>query len=128
MTIYYMLKMGHVTCVVISGTLFIFRYARLRMHPEQPLVKALKVLPHVNDTVLLSCAIGMLILIGVNPFTTPWLLAKIVALLVYIVLGAICLRSPPGSRSQAVSFVAAISVFAYILLVGLSKQVIPLGH
>ena len=95
------------------------------MHPEQPLAKALKVLPHVNDTVLLSSAIGMLILIGVNPFTTPWLLAKIVALLVYIVLGTICMRTAPGSRRQVISFVAAISVFAYILLVALSKQVIP---
>jgi uncharacterized membrane protein SirB2 len=117
--------MGHVTCVVISGTLFIYRYARLRIYPDQPLPKAFKVLPHVNDTVLLSCAIGMLFLIGVNPFTTPWLLAKIVALLVYIVLGAICMRSPPGSRRQMISFVAAISVFAYILLVALSKQLIP---
>ena len=96
------------------------------MHPDPPLAKALTVLPHINDTVLLSCAIGMLILIGLNPFTTPWLLAKIVALLVYIVLGAICMRSLPGSRRQAVSFVAAISVFAYILLVGMSKQAIPL--
>jgi len=98
------------------------------MYPDQPLSRALKVLPHVNDTVLLSCAIGMLIIIGLNPFTTPWLLAKIVALLVYILLGAICMRSLTGSRRQAVSFVAAISVFAYIFLVGLSKQVIPLGY
>ena len=126
MTFYYLLKLGHVACVVISGSLFIFRYARLSMRPDQPLPKKLKVLPHINDTVLLSCAIGMLILIGLNPFTTPWLLAKIVALLVYIVLGAICMRSLPGSRRQTVSFVAAISVFAYILLVGLSKQVMPL--
>ena len=126
MTFYNLLKLGHIACVVISGSLFVYRYARLRMHPDQPLAKALKVLPHINDTVLLSCAIGMLSLIGLNPFTTPWLLAKIVALLVYIGLGAICMRSLPGSRRQAVSFVAAISVFAYILLVGMSKQVIPL--
>jgi uncharacterized membrane protein SirB2 len=126
MTFYNLLKLGHIACVVISGSLFIYRYARLSLQPDRPLPKALKVLPHVNDTVLLSCAIGMLILIGLNPFSTPWLLAKIVALLVYIVLGAICMRSSPGSRRQTVSFVAAISVFAYILSVGLSKQVIPL--
>ncbi len=126
MTFYNLLKLGHVACVVISGSLFIYRYARLSLRPGQPLPKALKVLPHVNDTVLLSCAIGMLILLGLNPFSTPWLLAKIVALLVYIVLGAICMRSLPGSRRQTVSFVAAISVFAYILSVGLSKQVLPL--
>jgi len=115
-----------IASVVISGSLFVYRYARLSLHPDQALPKALKVLPHVNDTVLLSCAIGMLILLGLNPFSTPWLLAKIVALLLYIVLGTICMRSLPGSRRQTVSFVAAISVFAYILLVGLSKQVIPL--
>ena len=126
MTFYNLLKLGHIACVVISGSLFIYRYVRLSLCPDRPLPKALKVLPHINDTVLLSCAIGMLILIGLNPFSTPWLLAKIVALLVYIVLGAICMRSLPGSRRQTVSFVAAISVFAYILSVGLSKQVIPL--
>ena len=125
MTFYYMLKLAHVACVVISGSLFIYRYARLSMRPDQPLAKALKVLPHINDTVLLVSAIGMLSLIGLNPFTTPWLLAKILALLVYITLGAICMRSLPGSKRQTVSFVGAISVFAYILLVGLSKQVYP---
>ncbi len=123
-----MLKLGHVTCVVISGSLFVVRFARLSLYPDRPLAKALKVLPHVNDTVLLASAIGMLSLIGLNPFTTPWLLAKIVALVLYIVLGMICMRSLPGSRRQAVSFVAAISVFAYIVLVGLSKQAIPLAY
>lgn len=126
MTFYDALKLVHVSCVVISGSLFVYRYARLSRHPDRALPKPLKVLPHINDTVLLSCAIGMLSLIGLNPFTTPWLLAKMVALVVYIVLGAICMRSLPGSRRQSVSFVAAISVFAYILLVGLNKQVMPL--
>ena len=126
MTLYEFLKLGHVSCVVISGSLFIYRYVSLRMHPDEPQHKALKVLPHINDTVLLASAIGMLVLTGLNPFTTPWLLAKILALVAYIVIAAICMRSVPGSRRQAVSFVAAISVFSYILLVGISKQVLPL--
>ena len=126
MTFYEMLKLAHVACVVISGSLFIYRYARLRLRPDQPLPKALKVLPHINDTLLLAFAIGMLSLIGLNPFTTPWLLAKFAALLIYIVLGTICMRALPGSKSQAASFVAAISVFAYIVLVGFSRQVFPL--
>lgn len=124
MTSYEILKLAHITCVAISGSLFIYRFARLRVRPEQPLAKALKILPHINDTVLLACAIGMLVLIGLNPLTTPWLLAKIVALIAYILLGAICMRSLPGSRRQAISFIAAISVFAYILFVALSKQVL----
>ena len=126
MTLYDLLKLGHISAVVVSGSLFAYRYVRLNLHPDQPLARPLKVLPHINDTVLLACAIGMLSLLGLNPLTLPWLTAKILALLVYIVIGAICMRSPPGSRRQTVSFVAAISVFAYILLVGLGKQVIPL--
>ena len=126
MTVYELLKLGHVSCVMISGSLFIYRYFRLSTQPDKPLAKALKVVPHINDTVLLACAIGMLFIIGMNPFTTPWLFGKILALIAYILIGAVCLRSPPGSRQQTVSFVAAISVFAYILLVGLSKQVMPL--
>ena len=126
MTFYETLKLAHISCVVISGSLFVYRYARRSLHPDRALSKPLKVLPHINDAVLLSCAIGMLSLIGLNPFTTPWLLAKIVALVAYIVLGTICMHSLPGSRRQSVSFVAAISVFAYILLVSLNKQVMPL--
>lgn len=126
MTLYELLKLVHILCVLISGTLFIYRYVRLSNYPEQTLPTVLKVLPHINDTVLLAAAIGMLSLIGLNPFVTPWLLAKILALVGYILLGALCMRSRPGSRRQTMSFVAAISVFAYILLVGISKQVIPM--
>ena len=126
MTLYALFKLTHVSAVVISGSLFIYRFARMSMRPGQPLPKALMVVPHVNDTVLLGCALGMLYMAGINPFTTPWLFAKIAALLAYILIGVICMRSAPGSRQQTLSFVAAISVFAYILLVGLSKQVMPL--
>lgn len=125
MTLYALLKLAHVSCVVISGSLFIYRFGRLSTQPDRPLPKALNVVPHINDTVLLACAVGMLFIAHINPFTTPWLTAKILALLAYIVIGAVCMRSPPGSSQQVVSFVAAISVFAYILLVGLSKQIIP---
>ncbi len=126
MTLYDLLKLAHVTCVVISGSLFIYRFARMTARPTLPLPKTLKVVPHINDTILLGCALGMLYVAGINPFTMPWLFAKILALLAYIVIGAICMRSAPGSKQQTVSFVAAISVFAYILLVGLSKQVMPI--
>ena len=126
MTLYDLLKLAHVSSVVISGSLFIYRFALMNKRPDQPLPKTLKIVPHINDTILLGAALGMLYVAGINPFTTPWLFAKILALVAYIVIGAISMRSTPGSKQQTVSFVAAISVFAYILLVGLSKQVMPI--
>ena len=125
MTSYELLRLTHISCVAISVVLFTYRYLRLAMDPARLLPKALKVIPHINDSVLLAAAIGMLVLIGLNPLQAPWLVAKILALLLYIVLGALCLRARPGSRHQAVLFVGAIGVFSYILLVAVTKQPVP---
>ncbi len=97
MTVYDILKLGHVTSVVISGSLFIYRFAQLSTRPDRPLTKVLKVVPHINDTILLACAVGMLWVASINPFTTPWLFGKILALIAYIVIGAVCMRSQPGT-------------------------------
>lgn len=125
MTPYELLKLTHVCCVVISGILFSYRYMMLNRYPNRPLATPLKVLPHINDTVLLAAAIGMLVLVNMNPLEVPWLLAKITALFGYIFLGAFCLRATPGSRRQLIFFVAAVAVFVYIVWVALSKQAFP---
>ena len=122
MTIYALLKLIHLMCVVASGTLFALRFALLSRRPTEQLPKPLKVLPHVIDTALLGTAIGMLSLTGVNPFQVTWLTAKIIALIAYIGCGALCLRSSPGSRRQTVLFLISASVFFYIVGVALSKQ------
>jgi uncharacterized membrane protein SirB2 len=125
MNLYNSLKLVHVACVVFSILLFVYRYRQLVRYPGQPLAKLLRVLPHINDTMLLAAAVGMLAALGLNPLTTFWLLAKILALLLYIALGALCLKSVPGSRRQLVFFVLALTVFSYIVLVALTKQYAP---
>ena len=42
--------------------------------------KLVKILPHVNDTLLLVCGILLAVIGGFNPFTQLWLLAKILLL------------------------------------------------
>jgi len=125
MTAYALLKLLHQVTVVASISLFVYRYSLLTRFPQRPLPRYLKVLPHVNDTVLLAAAIGMLVTLHLNPFAMPWLTAKIVALLVYIVLGGLCLRAPPRSARQAGLFVAAVVCFSYIVWVALRKQWLP---
>jgi len=125
MTIYASLKLIHVACVVASGSLFALRFAMLSWRPNERLPKLLKVLPHIIDTVLLGAAIGLLYLLSVNPFQVTWLTAKIVALVAYIGFGALCLRSKPGSRRQAALFLIAVSTYSYIVLVALTKLLVP---
>lgn len=127
MTLYGLLKYTHVTCVVISGVFFSYRFYLLQRHPHRPLSRILKVAPHFNDTVLLAAAIGMLILAGMNPFNIPWLSAKLVLLLVYIGLGTLCLRASAGSSRQIVLFALAAMVYASIVAVALSKKAVFIG-
>ena len=87
--------------------------------------KWVKILPHSIDTVLLASAIGMAWIGSINPLTHPWLAAKIIALLIYIVAGTFALKRAQTRLTQFLSFAFALASFAYIITVALSKQLIP---
>jgi uncharacterized membrane protein SirB2 len=93
--------------------------ARLR-HPLA------RTLPHINDTVLLASALGMLWLYRWSPLDHAWLLAKISALAAYILLGAVALRGPTRPV-RGLAFVTALAAFLYIVSVALTKEAWPLA-
>ena len=116
------IKTIHVVCALLSISGFIGR--GLLMIKGSPLltVRWVKVTPHIIDTALLISAIYLASQWGWSALQLPWLLAKIMALLIYIVLGSLALR--PG-RSQSVrisAWLAAIATFAYITSVALTKN------
>jgi len=119
---YFTLKAIHVGCVVASIAGFAGRY--LLMLAESPLrgARTLRVLPHVVDTVLLASAVAMVWQLSLNPLEHAWLAAKILALLVYIVLGTIALRRGRTRGVRAGAGAAAILVYAYMVLVAISKS------
>ncbi len=122
MNAFVLAKMVHVTCVAVSIAGFVARFSAARFWPEILRYRAVRVLPHVNDTLLLAAAIVMLIIARWNVLDMPWLLAKIVGLLVYIVLGVFALRGR-SARVRASAFVCALLTFAYVVSVALSKSV-----
>lgn len=81
-----------------------------------------RTLPHVVDTILLASALGLVWLLGVNPFAVPWLTAKIVGLVVYIVLGGIALRYGRSKRARVTAWLAAMVTFGYIVSVAVTKD------
>jgi len=84
-----------------------------------------RVLPHINDTVLLGSAIAMLVIWEANPFALGWLTAKIVALLAYIGLGMVAFRFGKTRRARLVAFGLALVTAGYIVSVAYTKS--PLG-
>lgn len=81
-----------------------------------------KSLPHIVDSVLLLSALMLAWMLRLNPASTPWLMAKIIGLVVYIGLGMLALRPnrPPAVRAAA--WLAALATFAYIVSVALTKR------
>ncbi|HMY91216.1 MAG TPA: SirB2 family protein, partial [Nitrosomonas sp.] len=81
-----------------------------------------KILPHVNDTVLLLSAIMLAITIQQNPLENSWLTAKVIGLLTYILLGMVALRFGKTRRTKITAWIMALMVFGYIVLVALTKN------
>ena len=120
-------KIIHMVCALLSISGFVAR--GILMIKDSPLLTArwVKVSPHIIDTVLLVSAILLASQWGWSALQMPWLLAKIMALLIYIVLGSLALR--PG-RPQSVrisAWLAAIVTFAYIVSVAMTKNTLVVG-
>jgi uncharacterized membrane protein SirB2 len=122
---YSLLRLVHVGTLYISLALFLLR--GFWMMRESALLQArwVRIVPHVNDTLLLAAAIAMLVVASLNPLEQPWLLAKITGLLAYIGLGTMALKRGRTKAVRIKAFIAALGVFGYIIAVAVTKQVMP---
>lgn len=120
-----LLKAVHVGCVAVSGAGFVLR--GIWMLRDSPRLRAswVRVAPHVVDTLLLASAVGLAIGLHQYPLVHDWLTAKVVGLVVYIGLGMVALRFGPTRRVRAGAWVLALATFAYIVVVALTRQVLP---
>ncbi len=85
-----------------------------------------KIAPHINDTILLFSAIVLVVISSQYPGAIGWINAKIVALIFYIILGTIALKRGKTKTVRIAAWCSAILVFAYILAVAASKNVLPI--
>lgn len=117
-----MLKTLHVTCALLSISGYTLR--GVLMLRDSPLLGArwVRTVPHLVDTLLLLSAVALAVNIRQYPFVHGWLTAKVLALVAYIVLGAIGLRYGATKRIRVLAFIGALAIFAYILGVALTRS------
>jgi uncharacterized membrane protein SirB2 len=122
---YLAVKYVHVISVVLSLTGFFLR--GILMMRDSPLLGAhwIRVVPHINDTVLLVAALSLAAMSGQYPFVAGWVTAKVLGVIAYIILGALALRDAGTRRMRIVCWVASLAVFGWIVSVALTHQ--PLG-
>jgi len=107
----------HLTFVVLSLFGFCLRGFWMIMDSDKLRKKWVRILPHIIDTGLFASAIAMLISYPLLPWQHPWLIAKIIALAIYIILGYHALK-----KRCLGTFAAALGTFFYIAAVAISKS------
>ncbi|CAG0952683.1 Protein YchQ [Rhodocyclaceae bacterium] len=119
---YFAIKHLHITCVILSGTGFFLR--GLLMANRSPLLgrRWMKVLPHINDTLLLAAAIGLVAMTEQYPFIDAWVTAKIFGLIAYIILGSVALKAGRTRRIRLAAWLGALVTFGYVVSVALTKN------
>lgn len=121
-----MLKMIHVAAVATSYALFVLRGVWMMRGSSLLQARWVRIVPHVVDTVLLASAVALSILLAQYPFTSGWLTAKVLALVLYIVLGTIALKRGRTKRARVAAWLTAQLVFLYIVAVASTRDPLPL--
>jgi uncharacterized membrane protein SirB2 len=115
----------HIGCAALSIAGFALRGAWMLV--DSPLLqnRFVRVAPHVVDTVLLASAAWLAWYLGQIPFVHAWITAKLLALVLYVVLGMFALRRGRTKAQRAAAFVAALATAAYIVAVALTRDATP---
>ncbi len=119
------LKSLHVASAAISYTLFFLRGLWVLRGSAVMRQRWRRFVPHLVDSVLLASAIALAAQLVLSPLRTPWLLAKIIALLAYIGLGSIALRRATTRRARLTAWLTAQAVFFYIVAAAITKSPLP---
>ncbi len=122
---YLALKFIHVSCVVLTFSLFLLRGFWMLRDSAMLQQRWVKILPHVIDATLLTSAILLTLQIGQYPGVNGWLTAKVTALLLYIGLGTIAIKRGRSKQVRAAAWLGALLVFGYIVSVALTRQLVP---
>ena len=122
---YILVKYVHVISVVLSLTGFFLRGVLMIRHSPLLAARWVRVLPHINDTLLLVAALTLAAMSGQYPFVVDWVTAKVLGVIAYIILGILALREASTRRMRVICWLASMAVFGWIVSVALTRQ--PLG-
>ncbi len=112
----------HIACAGLSIALFGARGLMQIRGIDWRRWRWLRIAPHLNDTVLLGAAIALAGLSGQYPLALPWLTAKVLGLLMYIVAGRIALRPDVSTTTRLLAFAGALASVGYIVGVAMTRS------
>lgn len=122
---YTLVKHLHLATIAVTLALFVLRGAWMMTGSSRLQARWVRIVPHVNDTLLLASGLGLAVLIGQYPLVHGWLTAKLLALIAYIVLGTIALKRGRTRTQRIAAWIAALLVFGYMVAVARAHAPFP---
>ncbi|EKF73021.1 hypothetical protein A11A3_15759 [Alcanivorax hongdengensis A-11-3] len=120
---YQWIKYLHVFFAISSVGLFLLRLHWRQVAPHRLQLRWVRILPHVNDSLLLLAGLTLMARLQAWPWQTPWLAAKMLALGLYILAGMWAFRA--RGKAAVAAAMSALLVFFYMVAVAVSKQALP---
>ena len=117
--------MVHQSLALISVAGFVLRWAWRMAHSPLSAHPITRVLPHVVDTVFLLSGIALAWQLSLLSTPPSWLWSKLYGLVLYILLGAVAMRTVRHPSISTVFFASALAVFGWIVSVAIFKS--PFG-
>ena len=115
-------KTIHAAFVALSFTGFFIRGIWMLRDSTLLRQRWVRITPQVVDTVLLVSAIVLAVQLRYSPMEQPWLMAKIIALVIYIAVGLVALRFGTSKRVRLSAWLLGLFIFMYIVSVAFSKS------
>lgn len=122
---YAIVKYVHLTAAALSLCGFFLRGVLMMRSSPALNARWIKILPHVNDTVLLAAALTLAVMSNQLPFVVDWVTAKVFGVIVHIILGALALRDALSRNTRIACWLASMAVFGWIVSVALTRH--PMG-
>ena len=117
------IKAVHLVCAVLTFSGFFIRGIWMLKDSAMLQQRWVKIFPHIVDTLLLVSAILLAVQMRLSPLEQHWLMAKIIALLVYIGIGVVALRSGRSKRIRLVAWLLGLATILFIMSVAINKSV-----
>ncbi|WP_210451639.1 SirB2 family protein [Pantoea ananatis] len=122
---YPLIKNLHLLTVAVTILLFLLRFYWQRTGSAMLQRRWVRILPHVNDTLLLLSGASLVMITHFYPFSPQgsWLTEKLLGVIIYIALGSVALsRRPRSDRTRWIAFIVALIALVTIIKLTLSKM------
>lgn len=115
-----MIKFFHLIFILLSISSFVGRVYLAEKRPEMLEQKWIKIGPHIVNSLLLLTGFALVFQGSWLSAEYGWIVAKLIALVAYVGLGIVAIKSQGDLRWKA--FAGALACFVYIAVVAVTKS------